>query len=153
MKVLILMLALISSNVFAVGYKTVKSSFTVPELSGNGGRSYYSCDSVEAETQSILKTLGAKNISVRCTGGISPFGGFHSPAFVRANYSVLSFEVQGNMTVAIANERIDGNNCHLTNSIVNGVEKKFEISKLRTRNCFRASDRTMVTMDVLKESN
>jgi hypothetical protein len=152
MKILILMLALVSSSVFAVGYKSVKSSFTVSEFSGNGNRTYYSCDSVEYETEAILKVFGAKNISVRCSGGINPTGGFHTSARVRTNYDVLSYEVEGNMTVAIENDRFDGNNCHLADSIVRGVEKKFEISNLRSRSCFRSSDRTRITFDVLKES-
>ena len=87
MKTTALFLAIIvSGSVFA---KNI--SFT---YFGNEGsnQSYYACSYVEDQTQSYLELLGATNIDVRCSGGIS--GGWSmQPVSIRASYDVA--EVTG----------------------------------------------------------
>lgn len=44
-------------------------SFSYSGIEG-WGRSYYSCDYVEAQTEKVLELFGAQNAEVRCSGGI-----------------------------------------------------------------------------------
>ena len=87
MKTAALLFALIvSGSVFA---KNI--SFTYFGNQG-GNQSYYACSYVEDQTQSYLQLLGATNIDVRCSGGIS--GGWSmQPVSIRASYDMA--EVTG----------------------------------------------------------
>jgi hypothetical protein len=87
MKTAALLFALIvSGSVFA---KNI--SFTYFGNQG-GNQSYYACSYVEDQTQSYLELLGATNIDVRCSGGIS--GGWSmQPVSIRASYDMA--EVTG----------------------------------------------------------
>lgn len=96
MKTALLATLLISSSAFATNF-----SFTY--FGNEGGRqSYYACSYVEDQAVSYLELLGATNIDVRCTGGIS--GGWSvQPVSLRASYdlpvvmgtSVESVELKG----------------------------------------------------------
>ena len=54
-----------------------------------GDQVYYNCDSVESSVKSMLKKVGAENISVRCTGGLDRWS-FPTPAYVTAKFVAAS---------------------------------------------------------------
>ena len=67
MKKLFALVALaLSVSAFAADHKV---SFSYSGIE-SWGRSYYSCDYVEAQTEKVLELFGAQNIEVRCSGGI-----------------------------------------------------------------------------------
>jgi hypothetical protein len=155
MKTLMLVLVLVTSNAFAIGYKEMSSSFTISSRTDAGMRTYYNCDSVEDRVESMLETMGASVHRVRCIGGINRWNpSLSTDAHVVATYSALSNEVQdGNMTVAISNERIRSNDsCHMINSAFNSLKANFELSGVKMRRCSRTRSRTSISFDVLKET-
>ena len=155
MKALMLVLVLVTSNAFAIGYKEMRSSFTISDRGDMGTRTYYNCDSVEDRVESMLETMGADVHSVRCIGGIHPWNPrLSTAAHVVATYSALSNDVQdGNMTVAISSEIIRTNySCKMVNSAFNSLKKNFELSGVKMRRCSRAMDRANIRFDVLKET-
>lgn len=66
MKKLIVLAALLSTSAFAADHSV---SFGYSGMEG-WGRTYYSCDYVEAQTEKVLELFGAVNADVRCSGGI-----------------------------------------------------------------------------------
>lgn len=67
MKKLFALVALVLSvSAFAADHKV---SFSYSGMEG-WGRSYYSCDYVEAQTEKVLELFGAQNAEVSCSGGI-----------------------------------------------------------------------------------
>jgi hypothetical protein len=156
MKILMLVMVLVTSNAFAVGYKEMRSSFTISSRMDTGVRAYYNCDSVETRVEAMLEVMGADVHSVKCIGGLHPWNpSLSTEAHVVATYSALSNDVQdGNMTVAISNERIRSNySCHMINSAFNSLKKNFELSGVKMRRCLRGMDRANIRFDVLKEIN
>ena len=151
MKKLILVLTLVAGNVFAANFQTNNSSFTVSDITRDGSRVYYNCDSVEHKVEKLLTKMGAKVHSVKCTGGLDVFGRFHTPARVRVSYDTISSKLAGNVATAISSVSIkERDNCHLNNTVVKAVKKNFEISKVEMKRCFNANSRTRISMDVLK---
>ncbi len=65
-KLIVLATLALSASAFAADQKV---SFSYSGLEG-WGRSYYSCDYVEAQTEKVLELFGAQNVEVRCSGGI-----------------------------------------------------------------------------------
>lgn len=60
----------------------------------NGGTvSYYNCQSVRSTVEAHLESLGAQNISVRCSGGIEM--GWTMPAHVTAKFDAIIPESNG----------------------------------------------------------
>ena len=116
MKTAALLFALIvSGSVFA---KNI--SFTYFGNQG-GNQSYYACSYVEDQTQSYLELLGATNIDVRCSGGIS--GGWSmQPVSIRASYDMA--EVTGT-SVELVEIKGDSSNpaCGLNVKIIKEILK------------------------------
>lgn len=71
------------SSAFASEYVSRKMSWG-PRTYNGGTVSYYNCQSVESTVESHLESLGAQNISVRCSGGIEM--GWTMPAHVTAKF-------------------------------------------------------------------
>lgn len=95
-KTALLAALLISTSAFATSI-----SFTY--FGNEGGRqTYYACSYAEDQAQSYLELLGATNIDVRCSGGISN-GWSMQPVSLRASYdlpvvvgtSVEAVEIKG----------------------------------------------------------
>ena len=152
MKGLALVLTLISSSAFAVGYQSVNTSYTI--FSNVGGNNvYYNCDSVERNVENLLEEMGARNISVRCTGGLDRWGRMSTSAFVRASFEALSYSMPNDGT-HFAVEKVSINErgaCHLYNTSVKALAKNFELTELSTGSCWRPGDSTSISFKVLKE--
>ncbi|MBD65602.1 MAG: hypothetical protein CME62_10375 [Halobacteriovoraceae bacterium] len=153
MKSIILTLVLMAGNALAIGYEQKNASFTISSIAGNGSRVYYNCNSVEDKVEDVLLQLGAKNIRVRCSGGLDRWG-MSTDAFVRASFTALSEDVDGNIIAAVSHEEIrKRSDCHLYSEIVEGVEDKFLMYSVpQVDRCYRAGDRTRIKLSVLKES-
>ena len=152
MKTLILLSALLMSNAYAIGYKAVSANYTIFSNVG-GAQVYYNCDSVENDVERMLEEMGAKNIRVRCSGGLDTFGRFSTSAFVRAHFEVLSYEVSNDGTI-FSSERVEikeRDNCHLYNTSFRALSKFFEMTQASTGSCFRPGDRTRISFNVIKE--
>lgn len=153
MKALALVLLTMSSSVFAVGYQSVRANYTIFSNLG-GARVYYNCDSVENHVEKLLEDMGARNIIVRCSGGLDTFNGrFNTPANVTAKFEALSYEHPNDGT-HFSTKRVEirkRDNCHLYNSSFKALRKYFEISNAQSSSCFRPGDRTRISFNVLKE--
>jgi hypothetical protein len=154
MKSLLLILCLISTSAFAVGYEEYKSNFTISERTGDGARVYYNCDSVESAVEDMLVKLGALDINVRCSGGLDQFGNMHMPANIKSSYRAINLESDSdvNMSVGVESEKIrNRSQCHLLNSVFMNIKGNFEIASFSKRSCLRSSDRALIKFDVIKE--
>ena len=95
-KTALLLALLVSSSAFAANF-----SFTYFGNQG-GNQTYYACSYAEDQTESYLELLGATNIDVSCSGGISSNWSMQ-PVSLRASYdlpevtgtSVESVEIKG----------------------------------------------------------
>ena len=151
MKKLFIVLALISSQAFAVNYQSNTSNFVISDMARDGSRVYYNCDSVEDKVEKLLTDMGAIVKNVRCSGGINRHSRIFTPAFVRVSYDTLSSEIAGNVSASIMTVNLnERSNCHINNTVFKAVKKNFEISSVNMRSCFRPSQRTMIQVDVLK---
>lgn len=156
MKFFMLMVLTLSSSAFATGYKSVSAKYTIFSNFGVGGHVYYNCDSVENRVEDLLERMGAKNIRVRCTGGLDRFGGrFSTPARVRTSFDVLSSRVRNDGTRASV-QRVEirkRDNCHLYSTSFKALSRYFETSNQRVSRCStsRAARRTRISFNVLKE--
>ncbi len=152
-KVLTLISIIFSFSALSAGYERVEKSFTIRHITDFGSQVYYNCDSVENKTEQLLESLGAIVYSVRCTGGLDVFGRFHMPARVKVEFEALKSEIDGgiNSIYDVVSIR-DFHNCHLNNSILNGVKDSLDILNIETRRCLRSSDRTRIEVSVLTEN-
>jgi hypothetical protein len=78
-----------STSALAETWVTKTVRFTIPSRD-LGTVTYYNCDSVEDAVERNLETLGATNISVRCTGGLDTWNpGWSTDAMVRATFDTI----------------------------------------------------------------
>ena len=155
MKFFMIAILALSSSAFATGYKTVSAKYTIFSNVGFG-HVYYNCSLVERRVEDLLETMGAKNIRVRCHGGLDRFGGrVSTPARVRATFDVLSTSVLDDGTIASVKkiEIRERNSCHLYITSFKRLSKFFEISNAKVPRCSlsRRSRRVKITFNVLKE--
>lgn len=146
-----LLLMLIVSPVFAADYEAKETRFTIQDRFGFD-RVFFNCDNVEITARQILREMGAKEIDVRCRGGLDRWNGNHLPAFVEASFMALNTELEGPIepraeSVGFRRPR----DCYLFNSIVNGVKDDFEIAELNMRRCSNLRSPTRIEMLILKE--
>jgi hypothetical protein len=86
MRSIALLALVVSASSFAGEYVSKKVSFSVGGM-GGFNTTYYNCDSVEDRVESHLETLGASNISVRCSGGLDTWSSMPPmPAYVTASF-------------------------------------------------------------------
>ncbi len=153
MKILTLLALLVSLPSFAANYASKTSSFSISSIGPAGERVYYNCDSVERLVESTLSALGAKNIKVRCSGGIDTIGRIHMPAFVRAEYDAVSTQIAGDInTEAQTIHFQDREGCHLNTQVYKGLKKNFEIASEAVSRCSKSSSRTDIKLIVIKET-
>ena len=149
------LMALVFSFSFAYSaeYKDFKTKYTIQTRTDFGSQVFYNCDSVENRVERLLETLGAKNISVRCTGGLDMWGNFHLPARVTAKYSALSNEmINSGINTELVEEKVkERNSCHLLNTSFNKLRKNFLIDSYKVRRCTSSNTRSNIRFTVLKE--
>lgn len=130
MKKLTAVIAMVLSlGAFAVEQEVNFTYFGNEEI---GTRSYHNCDSVESSAKSILKKLGATDISVRCTGGLDVWSRMALPVNLRASFNTPVVTGESYEIV-----KLRGDNCGLETRMIKSFLKVFtniEVLKERS-NC------------------
>jgi hypothetical protein len=116
---------------------------------------YYNCDSAEDYIESLLKKMGASNISVRCTGGID-YGqipmDFLSIEVAYDNVRLPSANVTGTQTTGVWKEvkLNDFDNCNLAMETIKGVKDHFELKDIKGADrCWDPNDSYRVSFSAL----
>lgn len=130
-----------------------KVSYTLDTFLGAGDRIYYNCDSVESDTKSLLKSLGAENIRVSCSGGFDHNLGYAGPAYVSARF-VAPTMTKNNAAPRLAEVRevrLRGNdNCHFMSNTLEALSEVLELDILEgERSCFGNRSRSNYVVSVL----
>lgn len=143
------LIALAALALSVSSFAAEKVSFTYSGFEG-WGRTYYSCDYVEAQTEKYLELFGATQIDVTCFGGIE-FGRM-SPVSVSARFEVPA--LQGNEVateVKVEGDRFNPS-CGINVSIIRNILPKFsnvEVLK-KSDSCAFASSNYSYTFSIKK---
>lgn len=131
---------------------TKKTSFRISSIADFGSRVYYNCDSVENQVESLMERFGATNVSVRCTGGLNPWGGFATEAFVTLSMDVMVSDANGAMRGEYQTVKVNSfDNCHLLKEVVDNTHGLFDVQDLDyTRRCTRTNARFKLVGSFLK---
>lgn len=132
-------LTAVIAMVLSLGAFATEQSVEVTIFGNEAGwtQSYYNCDYVEDTAKSLLKKLGATDISARCTGGLDPWMRIALPATVRSEFNLPV--VTGETTEVV---KIRGRDCVLNTKLMKSFLKVFtnvEVIKART-SCFGGSN-------------
>lgn len=129
-----------------------KTSFRISSIGDFGSRIYYNCDSVENEVERMMEAFGASNVNVTCSGGLSPWGGFATEAFVRLSMDVLKADIEGVMRGEYQRVEVKSfDNCHLLKEITNNTHGLFDVKNLTyTTRCSSTFKRFSLSGDFLK---
>jgi hypothetical protein len=119
------------SQTVGANYQSFDQDFMIDSRLDFGGRVYYNCLDVESKVEFLLEKLGARDISVRCFGGLDNFRPIYADAAsVRLQYSALkSSDMTGTHLKAqwTPLKIRSGNDCHLLRQVFNQVRGNFEI--------------------------
>jgi len=143
MKFLAVALLLLTHSVFA--FETTRTNFLINSNLDFGGRVFYACGSVESETEALLEKLGATGVSAACRGGLDPWGGFSTEAYVNATFDAPTTGTE--QTIELRGFR----NCHLVKEIFNSVRSSFKITNVSgLRSCSSSSDSYRFKVTLIK---
>lgn len=136
-KILILLVLSLTANAQLLNTSVVSKtkSFSISTIGDFGSNVFYSCDTVENAIENLLEQLGGDRINVSCSGGINPWGGFSSPAYVRLSLNVLQKDESGSLTAKY--EELDfksSRSCHLFREIIRNTKNLFELKGLKYSN-------------------
>ena len=151
MRKLAILFLMFTTSVMSAEYKAQETKFTIPTWTLYGSTVYYNCDSVEYKAKDLLQTLGAKNVDVKCTGGIDVIGRIHLPARVSATFETLQ---NGSGRINATYKEVvfkDFDECHLYNTIYKKVRSNFDMEDDSVRRCLRVNGRTVISAQVLAE--
>lgn len=138
MKKIIILLALsltASAQVLNTSIVSKNKSFSISTFGDFGSNIFYSCDTVEYAVKNLMEQLGGEKIKVSCSGGINPWGGFSSPAYVRLSLDALQEDEAGSITANY--QELDfrsSSSCHLFREIIRNTKGLFEITDLNYSN-------------------
>lgn len=150
MRSLVIASLLVSGSAMAVDAGTKVVTFSA---GGRGGLNYtfFNCDSVEGQVETLIEKLGGTNVSVRCTGGLDPWGNMPPmPAYITAK-----FENRGG-TGAVENVTIKSDawdsNCELNVPAMEALLPAFENIKVVSKraSCFDNSDRWSYNLQITR---
>lgn len=130
-----------------------KVSYTLDTFLGAGDRIYYSCDSVESDTRSLLKKLGAENIRVSCSGGFDHYMGYSGPAYVSARF-IAPTMTKNNAVPRLATVREvrlrGSDNCHFMSNTLEALSEVLEMNiKPGNHSCFGSRSNSNYLVRVL----
>lgn len=152
MKFIMAFITALSFQAFGADYEAKEVNFTVSDRTSFGNRVFYNCDSVEHYVATSLEDLGARNITVRCSGGLDRFGNIHLPARVSSTFEALNSSLVSSRKASMQEVVFrDHDNCHLMNSIIKSVMGEFEVASVEMRRCTSANAATRIKITVLKE--
>ena len=141
------LVSLLISSTMAGEFAERDLFFRIDSSTAFGGRVYYDCDHVENKTRSMLKTLGAQDIEVRCSGGIDPFGQ-RSISWESSVKTTFKAPTSGKYQAV---EFSDFDSCHLASEILDNIDESFITRNTdRSRLCFMHDEPYTITLEVLK---
>jgi len=139
MKLILLLLVVFSTNLFAQSDEKVRMTYW-----GNEGRNrvFLSCYYVEGAVENILKELDATDLNVRCTGGIQV--NIYSPVNLNAKF-VLPEQEQ---TIKFKSEM--GSNCYFDTAFIKELVRSSDrIEKVSgSTHCFRSDSKYNITLKI-----
>jgi hypothetical protein len=153
------LVSLMGVAAFALPAKVVSNSYSFT-LNSNwdfGGKVYYSCDSVEGTATDMLKKMGARNVSVDCSGGMDATNPGWPPmdAYLSVKYdSVKAASGNDGQTVQADYASVvlrDYQNCFMANQLFKKFSPTFDIKDLTgLRSCMEPESNYKYSFDVLK---
>ena len=113
---------------------------------------YYNCDSVEQTVTDLLSELGAKNISVRCTGGIE-YGRPPMDAYVDVSFDALKLAAINDTDTVMANwtplQIRSWDNCDLKSQILKNTQSGFSMTDVKVSSCSSSSSQFRASLTTL----
>jgi hypothetical protein len=116
------------------------------------GSIYYNCDSVEDAVTELLSKLGARNISVRCTGGIQDY---EPPmdAFVDVTFDALKLAAINDTGIVMANwtpiSIHSWDDCELKSAIFTNTMSGFSMTNVKVSSCSSTSSQFRASLTTL----
>lgn len=148
----------VSVSVFALPAKVVNNSYSFA-MNSNwdfGGKIYFRCDSIEATAKEMLQAMGARNVQIKCYGGITdttPSFAWDSSLDVKYD-SVTAASSSDTQTVQADYSSVvlkDYQNCFMANQLFKRFQKTFSIKNLSGfRSCSEPDTNYKYSFDVLK---
>jgi hypothetical protein len=120
---------------------------------GRGGLNvtYFNCDSVEGQVETLIEKLGGTNVSVRCTGGLDTWRSMPPmPAYVTATFDTVGG------TGAVENVTIKSpawdSNCELNVPAMEALLPAFSNIKVVSKraSCFDNSSRWSYSLQITR---
>jgi hypothetical protein len=126
--------------------------FSIRSSTSPGESVYYNCDSVENAVTDLLSKLGARNISVWCTGGIQ----YDQPpmdAFVDVSFDALNLANINDTGIVMANwtpiKIHSWDDCELKTQIFNNTQSGFSMSNVRLASCLNSTSQFRASLTTL----
>lgn len=130
MRILTVLALTLSFSAFAGEFASKRISFSPRTHTGPGSQTYYNCDSVEMMAESHLESLGATNVSVRCSGGIGRGNPFPMPAHLSGTFDA-PVTTSGGASKEVKLKGNDG--CNLNSEFLDYVIPMFSGVKVISR--------------------
>jgi hypothetical protein len=107
--------------------------FTISPNFSAGEKVYYDCWSAESAIEDQMEKMGAKNIEVRCTGGLNTFNPDMSmPAHILMTFTNLVAGSPGAVNADWKQMRINSfGNCHLMSQVYDNVKASLELQNVK----------------------
>lgn len=141
-----------ASAYVAATEKDNRVSFWIKSRTTPGVVNYYSCDLVESIAEDMLESLGATDVSARCSGGIDNGFGFPREAYLRVSFKSVVSSADGTLQAEFSPVSIKGRqNCELATQIMKEIKPQFEIKNVVARKCRGGdNDSYKFNLEVLK---
>lgn len=113
-------------------WEKYEKDFAIDSNLDFGGHIYYNCRDMEYRVEQFLEKMGAKEIQVRCYGGIDHFlPPIAWESSISMNFSALRMNADSQMKASWKTVQLRSyDDCHLLNQIFMHVKGDFEIMNL-----------------------
>lgn len=147
MKITTLLIAFVSAFSLKAAAETVTWTPQTAKVSYTNMRAFYSCDYAESQTEHYLELLGARDIKVRCTGGLPDFQSVNLTAeFLAPVISTDGVEAEWQAVTLKARE-----SCDFNETIAKRVMKYFPTRANEAQSsCWASEGSFSSTLEVLK---
>ena len=147
---LMIIMALVLSSLAATAGDLVSRRFSFTYIGGDmGTRTYYNCDSVEDMLRDHLRTLGAQNIRVSCSGGIQTWGNRWDATPVSMSARFVVPASRDNAQRLVIADRGFNTNCDFNVQMLNKLLRSLPNARMvsRSNSCRGSEGRYSFTVD------
>ena len=137
-------------------FQQVEQEFMIDSDVDFGGKIYYRCDTVEISVKLLLEKMGARDVQVRCYGGIDQFRPVElSSSSLKLQYTVLSSRDSSSARyptqwTAVSIRSFES--CHLLTQVFKQVKGQFELRNITgPSTCFSSNQNFRVQFETLTE--